>query len=130
MIVLVIDDEGQGRSAEHLAEVDGGHDDEHHEDRQRQEGVRKAHQQRIQPAAVIAREAADHESDQPRNQCDQQPDGNRHARSVHQPDEHVAAEFVGSQQVEAAEAFDEVLEPGKLVAGCRGGRGLRLPEQA
>ncbi len=84
------------------SEVDGADRDRHREEgqrRQRDPEVGEAHQETVDPAAVEARERADHHSDERRQQRHAERDLQRDLAAVEHPRERVAAELVGAEPV-------------------------------
>ena len=84
------------------SEIDGADRHRHREERQRRERdpeVGEAHEQTVEPAAVEARERADHHADARRQHRDPERDLQRDLSTVQHARQRVAAQLVGAEPV-------------------------------
>ena len=76
-----------------------GHDQRHHQQRQRLHDVDQALHDEIEPAAEEARHEAHHHADQAPERCRTEPHRQRDARAVDDAREHIAAHEIGAERV-------------------------------
>ncbi len=89
-----------------------GHDEQHGERRQHEDEIGEAHQQLIDPAAVVPGERPDDHADHHRDERDPEPDLQRLLERVQHAGELVAAELVGTTEVLPRGRLSRTLEGG------------------
>ena len=91
-------------------DVDRGQDDQERQHRQRNHQVGEAHQQPVEPAAVVAGEDADDGADDGGEQRCRDPHQQRDPAAVEQPHQHIAAQLVGAERVGEAGTFQDAVQ--------------------
>ena len=118
---------GQRRRQAELVEVDRRQHDQERQQRQGDHAVGQAHQQGVQPAAVIARPEADDGADDGGDEGGDEADEERHLAAIEQAQEEIAPQLVGAERMAERGALEAVEQIDRLGvdAACRLDQGRR-----